>query len=132
MSIYLTPLYEDARSELGMPNNAKSANLFISGINQALDILSEDIDRSTGYRHIERTDTSITDLDDRNRAALYDGAVYYMVRRGGLGSDPRVLQKQIEVLRDEFNTGRDRHYVRHWNDCQATDSSDIIGLGYLG
>lgn len=133
MSIYLKSVYDDITMQLGQGvGNTKLNSAFVRAVNRTLSELENRADTGTDFELVDSMGDTISDLADKHEYILYAGIMYWLQRMGYASGDPRVA---AAVLSDSERMWRQAigDYIKDKvNDAQATGTSDIIGLGYLG
>lgn len=132
MTIACKTLYSDVLEEFHQGPNDRNAQLFQRSVNRALDQLSVDNDLATKLNHISSTDSLVKDMASTQEHILYEGVRYYMIRGGVTPADPTVARIVYDDSRQGWEAGRGDYWTQRINDCQAVDSSSVIGLGYVG
>ena len=132
MSLYVQPLYEDALAEVGGGvGNDRFQRCFINAVNNALDEINDECDLATRHAHINQIDTSISTLDSNRSYILYAGIIYHLIRKGQRPSDPKIAAIVYKDSDRNWDKCKGLYQTKAFNDCQATDSSDITKFGYL-
>ena len=133
MSISCQALYESVKDTIGLgAGNEKLVRTFVTAVNRTLDELSITADLASKHTHIDGVEDDITTLAVRYEWILAAGVAFYMIRLGQRPSDPNLAQIVFRDTAAEWERAKGEYVADRWNDCQATDSSDIIAGGYLG
>ena len=133
MTIKTQPLFEDLAGEVGSGTaNELFARRFPRAVNRALDQLSLAADRATRHTHISGNDSNITSMDSQYEGLLYTGTKFWLVRMGQRPGDPRVAKAVLEDTATLWEEALGAYVMAEDNDEQATDSTSMWGLGYLG
>lgn len=133
MSISCQALYESVRDIVGLgADNEKLTRTFTTAVNRTLDELSITADLATKHSHISGPESTITTLNSEYEWILAAGTMFYMTRLGQRPSDPNLAQIVYRDTANEWDRAKGEYVADRWNDCQAVDSSSIIGLGYVG
>ena len=132
MSINTTALFNDILAEFNQGNNDRTTRLFVRSVNRSLDELSQVTDKATPLGHIGAVDSNITDMSREQEYIIYEGTRFYMIRGGVAPSDPKLAKIVYDDSRDGWEKAKGDYWTKNLNDCQAVESSSIIGLGYLG
>jgi len=132
MSIYLQTMYDDVLRELSIGNSDKTSDAFIRAANRARNELSYQTDLATQLTTVTAVENTVTDMDEQMEYMLYAGVLYYMIRGGIRPSDPKVAEIVYRDSKDRWEEAKGDYWTSKVNANQATDSNNVIGLGYTG
>jgi len=131
MTIAMKTLYRDVLDDFHQGPNDRNARVFVRAVNSTLDDLTSENDLATELAHITSTDSIVRDMTSSQTGVLYAGCAYYMVRRGLSPADPRLARIVYDDSETHYEKKKGDYWTDRVNDCQAVDSSSIIGLGYI-
>lgn len=133
MSISCQQLYQDTLAMIGVGvGNDVIMGRFTTATNRTLDELSITADLATKHSHITGPESAISTLSSYYEWILAAGVAFYMVRLGQRPSDPNLADLVYKDTAKEWDRAKGEYVANRSNETQATDSEDIIALGYVG
>lgn len=133
MSISCQQLYRDVLATVGVGTGSElTLSRFTTAVNRTLSELGITADLETKHTSITGPESTITTLSSYYEWILAAGVAFYMTRLGQRPSDPNIAQLVYKDTASEWERAKGEYVANLWNELQADEDEDIIGLGNVG